>query len=1099
MLVSLCLIALTFLLYARAAGYGFADVDDPALISANPHVRDGFAPGAIGWAFTETGTFYWEPLTFLSHMLDCELFGLNAGRHHLVSIGLHGLNAVLLFLMLLYLTGAVWRCAFVAALFALHPLRVESVVWLAERRDVLSGLFSIATLWAYAWYAQRPDSRKRYAAVFATFWLALMSKPMAVTLPGVMLLLDYWPLQRFRRETALRLLIEKIPLFASAAIASAITIAGNSGQAVPFGMLTLNARIVSACAAYVAYLGKLVWPLSLAIFYPHAAPSGIRAAIAGFVFVLLSAIAVRNVRRRPWFFAGWMWMLITMLPVIGLVQVGGQFIADRFTYLPLIGPSIALVWLVSEWLERQPRLRPACMAAGAALLALLSLLSWRQVGYWADDFTRYRHTIAVTGDNERMMYTFANLLARSGHLDEAVQNYRAAIRLQPRRADDREGLAAALAKQGLQAEAIEEYRQAIRLEPENVTALKDLSMALIRAGSYEEAATHLRTASRAAPNDPTINQLLQVATMLHPSKASEPEVNLEDGKQAQQGMPLVQDPVLHSMTVDQSLECGVLLGFVVIAFLWPALGKRAFGWMDRKLALLARKPVRAMIVAALLPMGVRLLLIPVYPIPEPVIADEFGYLLLGDTFASGRLANPPHPMGEHFESIYILQNPSYTSYYPVGQGLCLAAAMALGLNPWFGVWLSVGLMCAALYWMLAGWMPPRWALLGALLAGVRLSVLSHWMNSFWGGAVPAIGGALVLGALPRILRAQRARDSALLGLGLAILGQTRPYEGLLLSIPVGIALLIWFVRTPTANWRLRAARVALPLAGVLLCFLAFTAYYDWRVTGNPLQLPYQLYRKLYGVPQSFYWQHPLPPGNSGKLPELAQNYITQLDRHNAGLSWSRLPTQAALKLQTFWMFYLQPVWTLPLLALPWLLRNRRSRFLSIAVAFVMAGVALYPFFYPHYLAPLCGALLAIVVGGIRRLRLWRWRNRPLGAWLACGVVSLSALGLLISPAGSDMQPEGLVYSRTPRTRVLRKLEERGGKHLVIVHYGPQHVFHYSVIYNDADIDNSSVVWARDLGADKNDELVRYFRDRTVWTYDPDKFPIHLLPYGSPAR
>jgi hypothetical protein len=284
---------------------------------------------------------------------------------------------------------------------------------------------------------------------------------------------------------------------------------------------------------------------------------------------------------------------------------------------------------------------------------------------------------------------------------------------------------------------------------------------------------------------------------------------------------------------------------------------------------------------------------------------------------------------------------------------------------------------------------------------------------------------------------------------------------------------------------------------VLGGFLAFTAWYNWTATGDALQLPYQLYQKLYGVPQSFYWQTPVGPGNSGKLPELAQNYITQLDQHNAGVTWSRLPQHAALKLQAFWMFYLQPAWTLPLLALPWMIR-RRSRFLLIAIAFVMAGVALYPFFYPHYLAPVCGALLAIVVGGIRRLRLWRWRNRPVGAWAACGVVVLSAMGLVISPAGADLQPAGLVYSRTPRTRITQQLEKRGGKHLVIVQYGPQHVFHYSVIYNNADIDNSNVVWARDLGPARNDELVRYFRDRTVWTYDPDKFPIHLLPYG-PAR
>jgi len=1104
-LVCLCLIGLTFSIYLRAGSYGFADLDDPAMISENPHVQGGFTPAAIAWAFTETKTFYWQPVTWLSQMLDWQLFGPDAGIHHLVNAGLHGLNAVLLFLTLLYLTGSLWRCGLAAAIWALHPLRVESVVWLVERQDILSGLFSIAALWAYAWYARQPDSRKRYGCVLAAFWLALMSKPMAVTLPIVMLLLDYWPLHRLRKDTARRLVVEKIPLFLSAAACAVITYLGKPGQAISFSVLPLNERVVSACAGYAAYLGKLVWPRSLANFYPHLAPTMAGAAIAGFVFVFLSAAAVRNARRQPWVLMGWLWFLITLLPVIGFVQVGGQFIADRFTYLPLIGPTIALVWAGADWLRGYPRWQPAAVAGSAVLLLVLSVLSFVQTGYWADDFVRYRHTIEVTTGNERMMYTFANLLARTGHLDEAVRNYREAILLQPGRADDHEELAAVLLKMGRHVEAMEEYRTVIRLEPENVPALKSLAVDSIQRGAYGEALGHLRTASRAAPDDPAIQQMLQMAMTLNPSKAVEPEVNVEEGKRAQQELALPPEADLHPLTPDQSLECGALLGFLAAGLLWPDWGRRAFRWLEGALSQLARKPARAMVLAALLPMAVRLLLIPIYPIPEPIIADEFGHLLIGQTFASGRLTNPPHPMGEHFESIYILQNPSYTSYYPVGQGVCLAAALILGLNPWFGVWLSVGAMCAALYWMLAGWMPPRWALLGALLAAVRLSVLSHWMNSFWGGAVAAIGGALVLGALPRIMRAphassrKTARYAATLGVGFAIVAQTRPYEGLLLSIPVGTALLFWLVRTRTVSWRLRLATVVAPFTAVMLCFFAFTAYYNWRVTGNPLELPYQLYQKLYGVPQSFYWQPPLPPGNSGKLPELADDYRWQLMHHNLAHSLPSAIHETAVKLQTLWGFYLQPVWTVPLLALPWLWGNRRLRFLTITGAFVMAGVALYPFFFPHYLGPACGVLLAIVAGGIRRVRMWRWRNRPVGACLACGVVAVSALGLLISPAGADLESFNLVYSRSPRTRILGKLEERGGKHLVIVHYGPEHVFHYGLINNDADIDNSPVVWARDLGAAKNDELLRYFRDRTVWTWDPDKWPIHLLPYASPVR
>ncbi len=1094
--MSLGLIAVTLLLYARTAQFSSIDLDDQAMVYSNPAVSNGLTRQGIEWAFTDVKTFYWQPLTWLSHMLDCQIFGPNPGPHHLVNVGLHAINAALLFLLLLHVTGAFWRSALTAAIFAFHPLRVESVAWISERRDVLSGLFSLITLWVYVRYAERSSSRKRYAAVIVAFWLALMSKPMTVTLPLAMLLMDYWPLKRFARTPARQLLREKIPLFVSAALGAAVTFAGSYSQANPISLeiLPFRLRLASAITAYTGYLAKFVWPRPLAIFYPWAVPSSAALVTAGFVFVLLSGIAVWSWRRKPYVLAGWLWFVLLLLPVIGFVQVGWQYMADRFTYLPLIGPTFAVVWLGSDWLASRSRLRRAVTAAAAIVLLAFGALSWVQIGYWKDKFTVYRHAIDVNPNNERMWAFYGKVLAEDGNLGEAERAYREAIRIRPERADDHDALAALLLRQGRAGDAIGELRQVVRLEPENVPALKYLGLALIQAGGAEEAQQHLQAAARLAPGDTEITRLLSLASVLRPAQAAAPPTVAVPPQTSEESPPVPQGPTLHPLDTEQSLEIGAVLAFVVLAVLWPAWGKRPLQWVGEWMARLARRPVRAMLFVALLPMAVRLMLLPIYGIPQPVIADEFGHLLLADTFASGNMANPPHPMREHFESIYVLQSPSYTSIYPVAQGLLLAVPKFFGMHPWFGVWLSVGLMCASIYWMLAGWMPQRWALLGAVLAALRLGVLSHWMNTYWGGAVAAIGGALVLGALPRIFRGRVGYHAAVLGLGLGILAQSRPYEGFLLAIPAGVALLVWLLRTESVSWKVRLRGVVLPLAAVVSCVVAFTAYYNWRVTGNPLQLPYLLYQKLYGVPQSFYWQQPVPPGNSVQLPEIAANYRWQLDRHNVRDSLTEMAKVAGEKLESLWMFYLQPAWTLPLMALPWIWKDRRLRFLLLAGAFVLAGVALYPLLYPHYLAPICAVFVAVVVQGIRHLRLWQWRNRPVGASLACGILILSATGLVTAPAGADLLSANLVTTRTPRSRILEKLEERGGRHLIIVHYGPAHLFHIGWIYNAADIDNSPVVWARDLGPAKNAELIKYYRGRSIWYFDADASQVHLEPY-----
>ena len=1095
--VSLVLIAVTFAIYARTGRFSYIDLDDPTMVYSNPMVSHGITRDGILWAFTETKTFYWQPVTWLSHMLDCQVFGLNPGPHHLVNVGLHAINAALLFLLFFNLTGGFWRSALTAAIFAVHPLRVESVAWIAERRDVLSGLFSLITLLAYVRYT-RARSRKLYVTVLAAFWLALMSKPMSITLPFAMLLMDYWPLKRFARRPARQLIVEKLPLFASAVLCAAITFAGNYSQGNPISLeiLPFQLRLASAVMAYTGYLAKFVWPNPLSIFYPWQIPSTTALVTAGFVFVLLSGVAAWSLKRKPYIFAGWLWFVVLLVPVIGFVQVGWQYMADRFTYLPLVGPTFALVWLAADWLENRARLRQVFAAGAAVLILAFCAVSWVQTGYWRDKVTVYRHALDVDENNERMWVLLGKVLAENGNMGDAERAYREAIRLRPERADDRAALATLLMTQGRTAEAIDELRAVIRLEPENVPALKFLGLTLIQAGADSEAQEHLRAAERLAPADTEITRMLSMLSIFDPSKtpAAPPAVAVPAQKDEEEA-PVPQGSSLHPLNTEQALEIGAMLAFAVIAVLWPAWGKRLLTRVERWMTQLANRPVRAMLCVALLPMVARLLFLPIYGIPQPAIADEFGHLLLADTFASGRLANPPHPMREHFESIYVLQSPSYTSIYPVGQGLILAIPKYLGMRPWLGVWITVGLMCAAIFWMLAGWMPARWALLGGFLAAMRLGVLSHWMNTYWGGAVAAIGGALVLGALPRIFRGKSAYNAAALGVGLAILAQTRPYEGFLLSIPVGLALALWVLRTKTLSWKQRFNSVVLPLTAVLLCAVAFTLYYNARVTGNPLELPYLLYQKLYGVPQAFYWQPPVPPGQSGQLPEIAANYQWQLDRYNVRHSFPELAKATAEKLESLWMFYLQPAWTLPLIALPFLWRDRRVRFLLLAGAFVLAGVALYPLLYPHYLAPICVVFIAIVVQGIRHLRCWEWRKRPVGASLAGAVLVLSATGLFTAPAGADLLSANLVTSRTPRSRILEKLAERGGQHVIIVHYGPNHLFHIGWIYNDANIDNSPVIWARDLGPAKNAELIDYYRGRNIWYFDADASQVHLAPYS----
>jgi len=518
--IGLVLAAATFAVYAPTLGHPFVRYDDGGYIFENPHVLGGLTLDGLAWAFTSLSTTNWHPLTWLSHMADVQLFGLWAGGHHLVSVLLHIASTLLLYGVLRRMTaamparhslgGGVWPSALVAALFALHPLHVESVAWASERKDVLSTFFAMLTLWAYAWYAVRPGPPRRvfdvarYALVFGLFALGLMAKPMLVTLPLVLLLLDFWPLGRSQRMGWGRLVLEKLPLLALSAASGVLTlIAQQAGGAVatlecvPFAL-----RLQNAFISILAYIGKMFWPADLAFFYPfrHEIPLW-QLVYGGTAVVLLTAFALSQARRRPYLAVGWFWYVITLMPVIGIVQVGGQALADRFTYVPLIGIFMAVAWAAAEWVGPS-RARGVGAAAAAALVILGCLVTAAaQVRTWADSRTLFMHAIAVTSNNYVAHSGLGNLLLAEGEPDEAAYHLYQAVRgywIDPVLHND---LGVALARCGHIAPAEAAFRDALSLKPDYADAHENLGWLMAQEGRLDEAATHLREALRLAPDN----------------------------------------------------------------------------------------------------------------------------------------------------------------------------------------------------------------------------------------------------------------------------------------------------------------------------------------------------------------------------------------------------------------------------------------------------------------------------------------------------------------------------------------------------------------------------------------------------------------------
>ena len=500
--ICISLAVLTWVVFGQLLQYDFINYDDPRYVYENTNITNGLTIGGIAWAFTHIHSMNWHPLTTISHMLDCQLYGLKPGAHHFTNVLLHSIVAILLLLVLQRMTGgpsgtgSIWRSAFVAAVFAIHPLRVESVAWIAERKDVLSGVFFMLTLLTYFRYV-RVRSIGHYLTVLFMFALGLMCKPMLVTLPFVLLVLDYWPLGRIRgqksdvsgHENLVMLVVEKIPLVGLSAISSVVTFLAQRGAVGWTEQLPVLARINNAVVTYAAYMWQMLWPVKLAVFYPH--PES-RLPLWEIILCLLlligiTAAAVVLRKSRPYFITGWLWYLGMLVPVIGLVQVGWQGRADRYTYLPQIGLYIAITWGIAD-VTAAWRWQREILTAGTAIV--VGLLSWRasvQASYWRDSETLFTHALAVTSNNDVAENNLGIVFLQKGNLDEAISLLQAAVDLRPENSPAHENLAKALLQKGQVTDALVHYRRLLELQPDNIEVHNIVGTVLIQQGQAREA------------------------------------------------------------------------------------------------------------------------------------------------------------------------------------------------------------------------------------------------------------------------------------------------------------------------------------------------------------------------------------------------------------------------------------------------------------------------------------------------------------------------------------------------------------------------------------------------------------------------------------
>jgi len=526
--ICLFLALLTWLVFGRTLWNDFINYDDPRYVYENTKITGGLSISGIAWAFTHIHSLNWHPLTTISHMLDCQLYGLKAGWHHFTNVLLHTVAAMLLFLALQQMTGSVWRSAFVAAVFAIHPLRVESVAWIAERKDVLSGVFFMLTLLAYVNYVRVPRIRGYLAVVFL-FACGLMSKPMLVTLPFVLLLLDYWPFNRIKDQLWKRI-VEKIPLIALSAVSSVITFLVQKSAVGQTEELPIFERINNAVVSYVLYIWQMLWPVNLAVFYPH--PENrlplweIVCCLLVVMCITVAAIALRT--HRPYLLTGWLWYLGMLVPVIGLVQVGWQGRADRYTYLPQIGLYIAAAWAVVD-LTVLHRYRRATLSTTAILvIAALSSCTWVQNSYWRDSETLFRHALAVTTNNDVAENNLGIVFLGQGKLDEAISLLQSAVDLRPDNSPAHENLAKALLQKGQVADALVHYRKLLDLQPDNMEIHNIVGTVLVQQGRVQEGAEEWQKVLLVEPDNG--NAMSNLAWVF----ATSPDQSIRNGPRAVQ-------------------------------------------------------------------------------------------------------------------------------------------------------------------------------------------------------------------------------------------------------------------------------------------------------------------------------------------------------------------------------------------------------------------------------------------------------------------------------------------------------------------------------------------------------------------------------------